>query len=319
MDEVKSIFEAISQEINKFIIGREKEIKYLTIALLSESHILIEGVPGIAKTLLAKVFSQVLNLRFKRVQFTPDLLPSDIIGGYIFDMKIQDFVFREGPIFTNILLADEINRAPPKTQAALLEAMQERQATVGGITKSLDKPFFVIATQNPLELEGTYPLPEAQLDRFMFRIILDYPDSEQEEEIIRRYGKNLEIDPNLVITREEVLKLIKLVDEVHVSSDVERYVVKLIKQTRTDTRVMLGASTRAAVLLIKACKSLAAIYGRDYVIPDDVKELLFPVLNHRILPSLEYRKRAGTKKVLEAYSEIDSLIKDWITSTAPPR
>src|SRR5579875_1802439 len=179
MSEIKETYTNLIKEISRFVVGREKEIKYLVISLLSEGHVLIEGVPGIAKTLLAKIFAQILDLKFKRIQFTPDLLPSDIIGSYVFDIKTQDFIFFQGPIFTNVLLADEINRSPPKTQSALLEAMQERQVTVGGITKILERPFLVIATQNPLELEGTYPLPEAQLDRFMFRILLTYPKPEE--------------------------------------------------------------------------------------------------------------------------------------------
>ncbi len=319
MSEIKYFYNLILEEVSKFIIGREKEIKYLVIALLSEGHVLLEGVPGIAKTLLAKVFAQTLGLKFKRIQFTPDLLPSDIIGAYIFDMKSQDFIFMEGPIFTNVLLADEINRATPKTQSALLEAMQERQVTVSGVTRSLDRPFLVIATQNPLELEGTYPLPEAQLDRFMMRIILNYPNPEEEMEVLRRYGKNLEVNAKNVTTKDETLRMIKKLDDVHVSKDVEKYVIDIIKKSREDKRLTLGVSTRAAVLLIRACKALAAIYGRDYVIPDDVKELLFPTLNHRMILSLEYRKYAGSKKALDAYLEIGSVIEDYIKSTVPPK
>ncbi|MDT7891415.1 MAG: MoxR family ATPase [Thermoproteota archaeon] len=319
MEEIKSFYKNLKEEIAKYVIGRDKEIKYITIALLSEGHVLLEGVPGIAKTLLAKVFAQILDLKFKRIQFTPDLLPSDIIGSYVFDMKSQEFIFYEGPIFTNILLADEINRAPPKTQSALLEAMQERQITVGGITRQLDKPFLVIATQNPLELEGTYPLPEAQLDRFMFRMLLNYPSFEEEMEVIRKYGKNLEINTNSIIDKNSILRFIKDVEKIHVNQDIEKYVIDIVNRTRSDKRLTLGASTRAAVLLIRASKALAAIEGRDYVIPDDIKELLFPILNHRLILSLEYRSLRNPRQITDLYSDLKTIIDDCMKSIQAPR
>jgi len=319
MEEIKNFYKNLKEEISKYVIGREKEIKYITVALLSEGHVLLEGVPGIAKTLLAKIFAQILDLKFKRIQFTPDLLPADIIGSYVFDMKSQQFVFFEGPIFTNILLADEINRAPPKTQSALLEAMQEKQITVGGITRLLDKPFLVIATQNPLELEGTYPLPEAQLDRFMFRIVINYPNPQEEVEVIRKYGRNLEINVNPIINKGEILRFIEEVEKIHVVQDVEKYVIDVINRTRFDKRLALGASTRAAVLLIRASKALAAINGRDYVIPDDIKELLFPILNHRLVLSVEYRNISSSKQVNELYSDIKGIIEDCMKSVQVPR
>lgn len=319
MEEIKNFYKNLKEEISKYVIGREKEIKYITVALLSEGHVLLEGVPGIAKTLLAKIFAQILDLKFKRIQFTPDLLPADIIGSYVFDMKSQQFVFFEGPIFTNILLADEINRAPPKTQSALLEAMQEKQITVGGITRLLDKPFLVIATQNPLELEGTYPLPEAQLDRFMFRIVINYPNPQEEVEVIRKYGRNLEINVNPIINKGEILRFIEEVEKIHVVQDVEKYVIDVINRTRFDKRLALGASTRAAVLLIKASKALAAINGRDYVIPDDIKELLFPILNHRLVLSVEYKNISSSKQVNELYSDIKGIIEDCMKSVQVPR
>ena len=319
MEEIKNFYKNFKEEISKYVIGREKEIKYITVALLSEGHVLLEGVPGIAKTLLAKIFAQILDLKFKRIQFTPDLLPADIIGSYVFDMKSQQFVFFEGPIFTNILLADEINRAPPKTQSALLEAMQEKQITVGGITRLLDKPFLVIATQNPLELEGTYPLPEAQLDRFMFRIVINYPNPQEEVEVIRKYGRNLEINVNPIINKGEILRFIEEVEKIHVVQDVEKYVIDVINRTRFDKRLALGASTRAAVLLIRASKALAAINGRDYVIPDDIKELLFPILNHRLVLSVEYRNISSSKQVNELYSDIKGIIEDCMKSVQVPR
>jgi len=319
MEEIKNFYKNLKEEISKYVIGREKEIKYITVALLSEGHVLLEGVPGIAKTLLAKIFAQILDLKFKRIQFTPDLLPADIIGSYVFDMKSQQFVFFEGPIFTNILLADEINRAPPKTQSALLEAMQEKQITVGGITRLLDKPFLVIATQNPLELEGTYPLPEAQLDRFMFRIVINYPNPQEEVEVIRKYGRNLEINVNPIINKGEILRFIEEVEKIHVVQDVEKYVIDVINRTRFDKRLALGGSTRAAVLLIRASKALAAINGRDYVIPDDIKELLFPILNHRLVLSVEYRNISSSKQANELYSDIKGIIEDCMKSVQVPR
>ncbi len=319
MSEIKETYTNLIKEISRFVVGREKEIKYLVISLLSEGHVLIEGVPGIAKTLLAKIFAQILDLKFKRIQFTPDLLPSDIIGSYVFDIKTQDFIFFQGPIFTNVLLADEINRSPPKTQSALLEAMQERQVTVGGITKILERPFLVIATQNPLELEGTYPLPEAQLDRFMFRILLTYPKPEEEMEVIRKYGKNLELDIDPIISKDDILKFMNKVNEIHVSNDVEKYVVELINNTRNDKRLALGASTRSAVFMIRASKALAAISGRDYVIPDDIKELAFPILNHRLIFSLEYRKFSGEQHFLNVYKDTSDLIEGYIKALKPPR
>jgi len=320
MDEVKNFYSKIKEELSKYLFGKEEEIKLLTIALLSEGHVLIEGYPGIAKTLLAKTFALSLGLKFSRIQFTPDLLPTDILGTYIFDLKTQSFVFMEGPIFSNIVLGDEINRASPKTQSALLEAMQERQVTISGVTRILEKPFLVIATQNPIELEGTYPLPEAQLDRFMFRIITSYPDFENERAIVRKYGKSLDIKPNLVANKEEILSLIqKINDNVYVNTDVEKYMIELIYKTRNDKRILLGASPRATVFLYRACKSLAAIKGRNYVIPDDVKEIIFYVLNHRIILSLEYTSSIGINNPLSKYSAIEKIINEYIISTIPPR
>jgi MoxR-like ATPase len=320
MKEAKELYERLKEEVSKYVIGKEKELKLLTLALLSEGHVLIEGVPGIAKTLLAKTFSLALNLEFKRIQFTPDLLPSDIIGSYIFDLRSQEFVFSPGPIFANVILADEINRASPKTQAALLEAMQERQVTVGGVTRKLDKIFLVIATQNPLEFEGTYPLPEAQLDRFMFRIITSYPDPSQELVILKKYGKNIYVEPVPVATKEEIIKLIdRISNEVYVSEEIEKYVIEIINKTRSDSRLLLGASPRAAVQLIKACKSLSAIQGRDYVTPDDVKELAFHVLNQRLIFSFEFSSLKDTRRTYEYYDKINEIINEYLKSVKPPR
>jgi len=318
--EIKNAFEKLKDSVNKFVIGKDEELKYLFIGLLSKGHILIEGVPGIAKTLLAKVFASSLSLKFKRIQFTPDMLPSEIIGSFIFDVKSQSFVFSEGPIFTNVVLADEINRAPPKTQSALLEAMQEYQVTIGGITKRLDDIFFVIATQNPLELEGTYPLPEAQLDRFMFRIVTKYPKEDEELKVLKLYSSKVEFNIEPVVTKEELVKYMKFIeDSVYLSDEINRYILDIIKQTRNDERLTLGASTRAAVLLAKACKCLAAINGRDYVIPDDVKELAFAILNHRLIQSVDYSRLNSTMKLFNLYSDIENLINDYLKKSMPPR
>mgnify|MGYP000181291159 CR=1 FL=1 len=320
MKEVKELYERLKEEVSKYVIGKEKELKLLTIALLSEGHVLIEGVPGIAKTLLAKTFSLALNLEFKRIQFTPDLLPSDILGSNIFDIRTQEFIFSPGPIFANVILADEINRASPKTQAALLEAMQEKQVTIGGITRKLDRVFLVIATQNPLEFEGTYPLPEAQLDRFMLRIITSYPDPSQELLILKKYGKNINVEVEPIAKKEEIIKLIdKISNEVYVSEEIERYVIDLVNRTRNDKRLLLGASPRASVMLIKTCKALSAIQGRDYVIPDDVKEMAFHVLNQRLIFSFEFSSLREIRRTYEYYEKINEIINEYLRSIKPPR
>jgi len=284
----KDIQDKVTKEVMKIIVGKEKVINFLIIALLAGGNIILEGVPGVAKTLIAKAFAKSLGLSFKRIQFTPDMLPSDITGTFVFNPKERNFEFREGPIFANVILADEINRAPPKTQSALLEAMQERQVTVEGITKVLEEPFLVIATQNPVELEGTFPLPEAELDRFMFRVIVREPTYEEEVEVLRRalWGAQ---EVNTVVSKEEVLKAKEMVSkDIYVSEDILNYIVKILDATRKDNRILLGGSPRASVHLLQASKALAALKGRDYVIPDDVKELIFPILNHRIILNPEY-------------------------------
>lgn len=318
--EIRDTYIKLRDVVSNYVIGKENELKLLFISLLSRGHVLIEGVPGIAKTLLAKVFSSSLDLKFRRIQFTPDMLPSEIIGSFIFDIKSQSFIFSEGPIFTNVVLADEINRAPPKTQSALLEAMQENQVTVGGVTKKLDDIFFVIATQNPVELEGTYPLPEAQLDRFMFRIVTMYPKENEELEVLKKYSYKVDLDIQPIVSKSDIQKFIKTIEsEIYISEEVNKYILDIIKQTRNDNRLMLGASTRAAVLLAKASKCLAAINGRDYVIPDDVKELAFSILNHRLVQSLNYRRINSSGRITEMYSEIQNLIKDYLEKVIPPR
>ena len=279
----QNLRDGVISEVGKVVIGREVEVNLLLVCLLARGHVLLEGVPGISKTLLARAFTKCLDLKFKRVQFTPDMLPLDIIGGYIFNMKNREFEFKEGPVFTNILLADEINRAAPKVQSALLESMQELQVTVEGNTSKLPFPFMVIATQNPLDFEGVYPLPESELDRFMMKISFDYPSSKTESDILRRNLVELNVDQiSSVIAQEELHNLYTSVDRVHVSEEILSYVVELGENTRNDSRIGLGASPRAMVQLIQAARANAVLDNRDYIIPEDIKALATHVLSHRI-------------------------------------
>ncbi len=273
------------EEVAQVIVGKPEAIARAMLAFLADGHVLIEDYPGLAKTLLAKSLAQALGLDFKRVQFTPDLLPADITGTYIFDRKAGDFFLRRGPIFTNILLADEINRAPPKTQSALLEAMQERQTTLAGETHPLDKPFIVIATQNPIEYEGTYPLPEAQIDRFLMRMDIGYPSGDQEKEILdrRRARRTDEVAVRRVSSSEEFVALQDALEEVHVADDLERYMVEIVRRTRQHAQVEVGASPRGSLALLKLSRARAALEGRDYVLPDDVKAVAVPALAHRLI------------------------------------
>ena len=274
-------------EVGKAIVGQERAVEQAFVALLADGHCLLEGVPGLGKTLLVKTLSQVLDLEFKRVQFTPDLMPSDVIGTNVFDPKTSEFVLRKGPIFTGILLADEINRTPPKTQAALLESMEERQATIDGTLHPLPFPFIVFATQNPVEHEGTYPLPEAQQDRFLFKIVLDYPGEEAEIDVLRRFHDGFR-PTNLgaiekVLGPESLSELRMQVSQTTVEEKVFQYIFEIVKSTRSSNDVAVGASTRAGLALVATSKALACVRGRDFVIPDDVKELALPVLRHRVI------------------------------------
>ena len=275
--------ERLLKGVGKVVVGREKEARLLLVAFLAHGHVLLEGVPGISKTLLAKVFSSCMGLEFKRVQFTPDMMPLDIVGGFVFNLKSREFDFRKGPIFSNILLADEINRAPPKVQSALLEGMQERQVTIEGHTELLPEPFMVVATENPVEFHGVYPLPEGQLDRFMMKVVFEYPEGAVETEILRRNLNGIDLIPvEPVLSKEQIPKLFRDVNSVKVSDEILEYLSSLAKQTRTEERVILGASPRAIVHLVEAARAFAFLDGRDYVIPDDIKELAVPVLAHRI-------------------------------------
>jgi MoxR-like ATPase len=278
--------QAITAEVGRAFIGSPDTTELLLTALLAKGHVLLEGVPGVAKTTLVKAFSRTLGCKFKRIQFTPDLLPSDITGTYILDMRTNAFVLREGPIFANVLLGDEINRAPAKTQSALLEAMAEGQVTIEGETRALTQPFLVLATQNPIEHEGTYPLPEAQVDRFLIKLTMHYPAEADEKRMLATYSRPAP-EPRVVMNADEVIKMQRLAEDVHVEDDVLDYVLGLIQHTRKHRRVYLGASPRSALALLLAAKAHALLKGRDFVLPDDVKYLAPYVLGHRILMTPE--------------------------------
>jgi len=271
--------------LGEVIVGKADVLEQILAGVLANGHVLIEDFPGLAKTLIARLFAQALDLRFKRIQFTPDLLPSDVTGTFLYDQRQARFEFREGPIFTHLLLADEINRATPKTQSALLEAMQETQVTVDGERFPLEPPFLVIATQNPIELEGTYPLPEAQLDRFLMRVAVGYPDENDEVEILarRRLRRDDAVTVPAATSRAELLTMQAAMEDVHVADVTERYIVSLVRATRADHRLALGASPRGALALLKLARALAALRRRDFVLPDDVKAMAVPALAHRLI------------------------------------
>ena len=286
--EGKEFMERLKKEVNKAVVGKEDVIELLAMALLSEGHVLIEGIPGVAKTTIAKAFSKAIGLKFSRIQLTPDLLPADIIGIFYYDQKTKEWTIKHGPIFANVVLADEINRAQPKTQSALLEAMQERQVTIEGVTHKLPEPFLVIATMNPLEHEGVYILPEAQLDRFMLKIDVGFPDRDEEIRLLKRKSKDefWEVEP--IVTHEELLELMRKAREVSVSDEIIEYIYEIVSKTRSDERLLFGASPRAGEHLLYAAKASAFLDGRDYVIPDDVKKVAPSVLSHRLLLKAEY-------------------------------
>ena len=285
VDRVSELSERVIAEVEKAIVGKRPLLENIMAAVLSDGHVLLEDYPGLGKTLLANSFAVALGLSFKRIQFTPDLLPGDITGGYIFNRASNQFELRKGPIFANIILADEINRASPKTQSALLEAMQERQVTLEGTTMTLARPFLVFATQNPIEYEGTFPLPEAQLDRFLMKLSVGYPGAAEEQEILRRRRERQHDEVNLaqVTSAEELLSMRKMIENVYVDPDMDQYVVRLVTATRRDNRVTVGSSPRGSLALMKLARAWAALHGRDYVIPDDVKHFVMPALRHRLI------------------------------------
>jgi MoxR-like ATPase len=283
VDRFVDSFDRIATNVEKVIQGKRDMVELVILALVAEGHVLVEDVPGVGKTQLAKSIARSIDSVFHRIQFTPDLLPSDVTGVSVWDRNRNEFEFKPGPIFANIVVGDEINRASPKTQSALLEAMEERQVTSDGVTRPLDEPFMVMATQNPLEHEGTYPLPEAQLDRFMMRVVIGYPSRQKELEILDTHGvRSTFFDLEPVATVNEVLQMIEIARSVSVSSAVKTYIVDLVEGTRNHSDVMLGASPRSALFLQRLARARAASHGRDYVTPDDVKALAHPVLEHRM-------------------------------------
>jgi MoxR-like ATPase len=298
-------------EVERAVVGKRDLLEMMMASVLAGGHILLEDFPGLGKTLVARSFATALGLEFKRIQFTPDLLPGDITGGYIFNRTKNKFELRKGPIFANIVLADEINRASPKTQSALLEAMQEGQVTIEGETLPLPEPFLVLATQNPIEYEGTFPLPEAQLDRFMLKLKVGYPSVEEEKLILRRRRERRQDEVVLseITKAKQLLELRAAVETVHVDADLEEYIATLVHATRTDRRVAVGASPRGSLAFLKMARANAALDGRDYVTPDDIKRYAFPVLGHRVILQPEYWM---------ASSVTDDVIRDSVNKTPVP-
>ncbi len=283
VEPIRDIAQEVLSEVSRVIVGYGDILQQLFIALLVNGHVLLEGVPGLGKTVMAKTFAKTLGISFRRVQFTPDLLPADITGTKIFDQNEGAFVLQKGPLFANIVLADEINRSAPKTQAALLEAMAERQITIEGETLLLDKPFMVVATENPVEMEGTYPLPEAQLDRFIMKLWLEYPEKEEEVDIMRRQISGESPSVEAITSGEELLAAQRLMNMVYIDDRILKYIRDIVLKTRSHPQIALGCGPRASLVLMKCSKARAAILGRVYVTPDDVRALIVPALNHRIL------------------------------------
>jgi MoxR-like ATPase len=311
--QVEDAVARVLTEVRKAIVGQDDMIQMLAVALLANGHVLLEGVPGTAKTLAARAFGRACAVSFARIQFTPDLMPSDVLGTNVFEPSSATFRLRKGPVFAGLVLADEINRTPPKTQAALLEAMEEHRVTIDGISHDLPRPFLVCATQNPVEFEGTYPLPEAQLDRFMLKVVLDYPSDAEEQQILARYQEGFRaadldtagVQP--VVGPDDIAALRGAVDRVEASADIRRYVVAVVRAIRGNQRVVLGPSPRASVTLMLAAKALAAIRGRDFVTPDDVKSLAPAVLRHRIIlrPESEIEGHTADRVVAVALDAVE--------------
>lgn len=312
LTELNRATDRIRNEIGKVIIGQGDLINLMLVAILADGHILIEGVPGVAKTLAAKLMAKTISVHFSRIQFTPDLMPSDVTGTNVFNVNTSLFNFNKGPVFSNIVLIDEINRAPAKTQSALFEVMEERQITSDGKTYPMDKPFIVIATQNPIEHEGTYRLPEAQLDRFLFKINVDYPNLSEEEEILRKHQERKgareldEITP--AVTQEELLRFQAIVKEIRADISVQQYIAQIVTKTRNNSSLYLGASPRASLNILNAAKAYAAISGRDFITPEDVQYVVYPVLQHRVIltpeKELEGKNTAGIIRTIVQSVEV---------------
>jgi len=306
--------EAVRLELKKVIVGQDKMIDHLLVALLANGHVLLEGVPGVAKTIAVKLLAKAVDVKFSRIQFTPDLMPADILGTSIFNLKKTEFEFRPGPVFANLILIDEVNRSPAKTQAALFEVMDERQITIDGHTYKMDTPFLVMATQNPIEQEGTYRLPEAQLDRFMFKVVIDYPTLEDEYEIIRREhvavngDKTVDVKP--VITGAQIMEYQAIVRQIIVEKNIMEYIARIVKNTRENPFLYLGASPRASIAILNASKAFAALRGRDFVTPEDIKDSAVVVLQHRLIVAPE-KEMEGLKA--------DEIVKQIIQSVEVPR
>jgi MoxR-like ATPase len=312
LTQVQELSEQVLDEVEKVVVGKREPLELVWLGFLADGHVLLEDYPGLAKTLAARSFAQVLSMRFARIQFTPDLMPSDVTGSSIWNQRDGDFEFRPGPIFTNLLLSDEINRAPPKTQAALLEAMQERQVTIEGLTHRLQPPFLVIATQNPIEYEGTYPLPEAQLDRFLLRTAFGYPSRDGEVDVlsrrIERESDDVELDA--VVDRETLLEMQAATERVHVATSVREYCVDLVTGTRESQSTAVGASPRGSLALMKLARCRAALHGRDFVLPDDVKAIAVPGLAHRLV----LRPELWVQRV-----SADDVVREVVDSVPTPR
>jgi MoxR-like ATPase len=314
LSELQESMNAVRQELKKVIVGQDKIIDYLLVAMLANGHVLLEGVPGVAKTMAIKLLSRSVDVKFSRIQFTPDLMPSDILGTSVFDLKKTTFEFRQGPIFANLILIDEVNRAPAKTQAALFEVMDERQITIDGKTYKMEEPFLVMATQNPIEQEGTYRLPEAQLDRFMFKVVINYPTLEDEFEIIRREHEAVDGDKTVgvkaVLSGAKIAEYKNVVRRIIVEQNIIEYIARIVKNTRENPFLYLGASPRASLAILNASKGFAALRGRDFVTPEDIKDSVVVVLQHRIIVSPE-KEMEGLKA--------DDIVKQIIESVEVPR
>ncbi len=307
IDEVHALTSEIVRECSRVIVGKVDILRDVLIAFLSNGHVVLEGVPGLAKTYMARTFASILGCAFKRIQLTVDTLPADLLGSNVFNQQTGEFWFRKGPVFANLVLADEINRCPPKSQSALLEVMEERQVSIEGVTMKLPEPFLIIATQNPVEQEGTYPLPEAQLDRFMFRLILDYPTSSEEAEVIRRKHIGEATDLRVLTDPQTLVRMQQACKTVYLEEDIINYIRDIIVRTRNDPQILLGGSPRASLVLMSASKTRAAMNGRDYVVPEDVRKLCIQTLNHRLIlkPEAELEGMTVERVITKILGEVD--------------